>query len=50
MKRSLTFIIISMMAFCAFAQDLYIGSFYVTTPSEESQLGDGKDKKKDKKK
>ena len=33
-----------MMAFCATAQDLYIGSFYVTSTSEEGSLGDGKDK------
>lgn len=26
------------------AQNLYIGSLYVTTPDEEAQLGDGKDK------
>ena len=44
MRKTLSFIIISMMAFCAFAQDLYIGSFYVTTPDEEKQYGDGGDK------
>ena len=44
MKRSFTLIIISLMTFCAAAQDLYIGSFYVTTTAEESTFGDGKDK------
>lgn len=44
MKKTLSFIIIYMMAFCAFAQDLYIGSFYVTTPDEEKLYGDGGDK------
>ena len=33
-----------MMAFCAMAQDLYVGSFYVTPSTEESQWGDGGDK------
>ena len=28
----------------AYAQDLYIGSFYVTSTTEESQFGDGNDK------
>ena len=32
------------MALCATAQDLYIGSFYVTSTTEEAQYGDGKDK------
>lgn len=32
------------MAFCAFAEDLYIGSFYVTTDTEEKLYGDGNDK------
>lgn len=41
MKKSFTFIIISLMALCASAQNLYIGSFYVTTPEEESLYGDG---------
>jgi len=43
MKKTLSFIIF-MMAFCAYAQDLYIGSFYVTTPEEESLYGDGNNK------
>ena len=33
-----------MIAFCAAAQDLYIGSFYVTSTNDESSFGDGKDK------
>ena len=33
-----------MIVFCAYAQDLYIGSFYVTTEEEEKQFGDGYDK------
>jgi endonuclease/exonuclease/phosphatase family metal-dependent hydrolase len=44
MKKTLTFLIISMIAFCAYAQDLYIGSYYVTSGTEESQYGDGNDK------
>ncbi|MBO7120457.1 MAG: hypothetical protein J6W03_09090 [Bacteroidaceae bacterium] len=44
MKRSLTFIIIAMAALLTNAQDLYIGSFFVTTPEQEALLGDGKDK------
>ena len=44
MKKSLSFTIIYMIAFCAYAQDLYIGSFYVTTTEEEKTYGDGKDK------
>ena len=44
MKRSITSVIIILMAACAFAQDLYIGSFYVTTTDEEKLYGDGGDK------
>lgn len=44
MKKTLSFIIISLITFCAYAQNLYIGSFYVTTPTEESLYGDGGDK------
>ena len=44
MKKSISFLIISLMAVCAAAQDLYIGSFYVTTESEEKLYGDGNDK------
>ena len=44
MKRLLSFITISLMAFCVYAQNLYIGSFYVTTPEEETLYGDGGDK------
>ena len=43
MKKSISFIIISLMAFYASAQSLYIGSLYVTTPEEEALYGDGKD-------
>ena len=32
------------MAFCAYAQDLYIGSFYVATTDEEKLYGDDNDK------
>ena len=47
MKR--LFIIIAFFSFhfsllTVIAQDLYIGSFYVTTPNEEKLYGDGKDK------
>ncbi|MBP5393174.1 MAG: hypothetical protein J6Y59_05075 [Bacteroidaceae bacterium] len=44
MKRNISFLIISLMTFCVFAQDLYIGSFYVTTTEEETLYGDGGDK------
>ena len=44
MKRLLSFITISLMTFCVYAQNLYIGSFYVTTPEEETLYGDGGDK------
>ena len=44
MKKSLSFTILFLMAFCAFAQNLYIGSFYVTTTDEEKLYGDGGDK------
>ena len=44
MKKTLSFIIISMIASCVFSQDLYIGSFYVTTTDEEKLYGDGGDK------
>ena len=44
MKRSITSVIIILMAACAFAQDLYIGSFYVTTTDEEKLYGDGKNR------
>ena len=33
-----------MVAFCTYAQNLYIGSFYVTTTDEEKLYGDGNDK------
>jgi hypothetical protein len=41
MKKTISFVIISLMAFCTFAQDLYIGSFYVTTEEEEKQFTGG---------
>ena len=44
MKKLLSFTILFLMAFCAFAQNLYIGSFYVTTTDEEKLYGDGGDK------
>lgn len=44
MKRTIPYIIISMMAFRAFAQELSIGSLYVTSTDEEKLLGDGNDK------
>lgn len=44
MKKAISFIIIALMACSTFAQDLYIGSFYVTTTDEEKLYGDGGDK------
>jgi len=44
MKKIFLFIIISMITFCVSAQNLYIGSFYVTTQDEEKLYGDGNDK------
>lgn len=48
MKKTIAFIIISLFTFhfsiFTYSQDLYIGSFYVTTPEEESLYGDGGDK------
>ena len=44
MKRTISFIIIVLIACSSFAQDLYIGSFYVTTTDEEKLYGDGGDK------
>lgn len=44
MKKTITYIILSLMVLCATAQELYIGSFYVTTTDEEKLLGDGSDK------
>ncbi|MBR4307053.1 MAG: hypothetical protein IKT83_03565 [Bacteroidaceae bacterium] len=43
MKNILT-IIMFMMAVCAHAQNIYIGSFYVTSTEEESLYGDGNNK------
>ena len=44
MKKTISTLIIALMAACAFAQDIYIGSFYVTSTDEEKLYGDGKDK------
>jgi len=44
MKKTLSIIILSMVAYCTYAQNLYIGSFYVTTTDEEKLYGDGGDK------
>jgi endonuclease/exonuclease/phosphatase family metal-dependent hydrolase len=45
MKKTISFIIISFFTlFTASAQNLYIGSFYVTTTEEETLYGDGGDK------
>ncbi len=44
MKKIILLSIISLTALCTKSQDLYIGSFYVTTPSEEALCGDGGDK------
>ena len=44
MKKTISFIIIFLMATRTFAQDLYIGSYYVTSTEEEKLYGDGKDK------
>lgn len=49
MKKTISLIIISLFNFSplqllTFAQDLYIGSYYVTTTDEEQLYGDGGDK------
>lgn len=44
MKKTISLIIASMMAFCTFAQDIYIGSFYVTTTEEEKLFDSGSNK------
>lgn len=44
MKKTALYIIFSLIAFCANAQELYVGSFYVTTPDEEALYGDGNNK------
>ena len=41
MKKTISFIIIVLIACSSFAQDLYIGCFYVTTTDEEKLYGDG---------
>ena len=44
MKKTLSIIILSLVAYCTYAQNLYIGSFYVTSTEEEKLYGDGGDK------
>lgn len=44
MKTTISFIFTFMMTVCALAQDIYIGSLYVTTTEEEKLYGDGNDK------
>lgn len=44
MKATILFLIACVMMPSAYSQDLYIGSFYVTTPDEEKLYGDGNDK------
>jgi len=44
MKKTISFIIIAFMTCSTFAQNLFIGSFYVTTTDEEKLYGDGGDK------
>ena len=44
MKKTSLFIFLFMVTFYAYAQNLYIGSFYVTSTAEESLYGDGNDK------
>jgi endonuclease/exonuclease/phosphatase family metal-dependent hydrolase len=44
MKKTISLIILTLMTACALAQDLYIGSYYVTSTDEEKLYGDGKDK------
>lgn len=44
MKKTISFIIIALMTCSTFAQNLFIGSFYVTTTDEEKLYGDGGDK------
>lgn len=44
MKKVVSYIVITLMTLCASAQNLYIGTFYVTSTTEEKQYGDGGDK------
>ena len=44
MKKALSIIILSLMAYCTYAQNLYVGSYYVTSTDEEKLYGDGNDK------
>lgn len=42
MKTTIAFISCFLMTVCTLAQDVYIGSFYITSTTEEKQYGDGK--------
>lgn len=44
MKRNVLFFIISLIACCAQGQELYIGSYNITSTDEESLIGDGNNK------
>jgi len=44
MKKTLLYIMLFLTAGCVSAQNLYIGSFYVTSSEEEKLYGDGGDK------
>lgn len=44
MKKHFWTIFLALIAICASAQDLYVGSFYVTSIEEEAEYGDGGDK------
>ena len=44
MKTTISFIFAFMMTVCALAQDVYVGSLYLTTTDEEKLYGDGNDK------
>lgn len=44
MKNIASLIFAFVLALCASAQDLYIGSFYVTSTDEEALIGDGNNK------
>ena len=44
MKRTLSLLIISLLTLCSKAQDIYVGSFYITSTDEEATLADGKNK------
>lgn len=42
MKTTISFIFSFLMTVCVLAQDVYVGSFYITTVTEEREYGDGK--------